>query len=98
MLLKKNLKKLKGLKSIVEKKIKVKANPLNIIDETKDKLGSFYNNLKKEREKEKKREEKKKILDAKKELQRQKKEAQKEKLDQRNIKWSLGIMVCEEKT
>ena len=53
MFLKKNLKKLKGLESIVKKKIKIKANPLNIIDETKDKIGNFYSNLKKEREKEK---------------------------------------------
>ena len=52
---KKNLKKLKGLESIVKKKIKIKANPLNIIDETKDKIGSFYSNIKKEREKEKKK-------------------------------------------
>ena len=79
MFLKKNFKKLKGLETIVKKKIKIKTNPLNIIDETKDKIGNFYSNIKKEREKEKKRVEKKKILDAKKELQKQKKEAQKKK-------------------
>ena len=82
MSFKKKLKKLKAIKSFVPKKIKIKANPLNFIDETKDKIGNFYSNLKKEREKDKRRAEKKKILDARKELQRQKKQAQKEKLDQ----------------
>ena len=60
------------------KKLKIKTNPLSVIEETKDKLGSFYLNLKKEREKEKRKSEKKKILDEKRELQKIKRQAQKE--------------------
>ena len=46
---KKKLKKFKALKSFVPKKIKIKANPLNFIDETKNKIGNFYSNLKKKK-------------------------------------------------
>ena len=66
MFLKKKLEKLKNIESLVNKKLKIKTNPLSVIEETKDKLGSFYLNLKKEREKEKIKAEKKKILDEKK--------------------------------
>ncbi len=50
-------KKTKGLdniQSLIPKKIKlnkIKVNPLSVIEETKNKLGNFYSNLKKEREK-----------------------------------------------
>ena len=65
----KNKKKdvLKNLKSIIPKidLKKINVNPVGIIDETKNKLDSFYTNLKREREKEKKRLEKKiKMLDS----------------------------------
>ena len=51
-------KALNKIKSFVPKKInlpKVKINPLSVIEDTKNKIGNFYINLKKEREKEKKR-------------------------------------------
>ena len=41
MFLKKNLEKLKNIEALVNKKLKIKTNPLNVIEETKDKLGSF---------------------------------------------------------
>ena len=74
----------KGLTSLVPKKIdfdKIKINPSNIIEHTKGKIGNFYENLKKEREKEKKRLEKKRLLDEKKEALREKKQAQRDKLN-----------------
>ena len=52
-----------------------------MFDGAKNKISNFYNNLKKQREKEKIKLEKKRKLDEKKELQNQKKEVQKEKLD-----------------
>ena len=61
MLLKKGLKKLKKIENKVTKKIKLKKNPLNIIGETSSKLGNFYTNFKKEREKEKIKANKRKI-------------------------------------
>ena len=67
MFLKKKLEKLKNIESLVTKNLKIKTNPLSVIDETKNKLGSFYSNLKKERKKEKKKKKKKKILDEKRE-------------------------------
>jgi len=65
---KKNTKGLKDIQSLIPKKIKlnkIKVNPLSVIEETKNKLGNFYSNLKKEREKEKQRLEKKRDLDEK---------------------------------
>ena len=62
MRLKKNSKKkdknLKKIQSLINKNIKlneIKINPFSVIEETKNKLGNFYHNLKKERDKEKKR-------------------------------------------
>ena len=83
---KKNKKKidigLKKIQSLVKKNLDInKINPANFIENTKSKLGNYYYNLKKEREKEKKRLEKKIKLDRKKEEQQQKKQAQKEKLN-----------------
>ena len=83
---KKNKKKasvgLKNIQSLVPKNLDInKVNPLNFIENTKKKLGNYYNDLKKEREKQKERLEKKLKLDEKKEEQRQKREAQKEKLN-----------------
>ena len=49
---------LKGIKSLVSKNFslkKIKINPSNIIEDTKNKLGNFYENLKKEREKKKRK-------------------------------------------
>ena len=48
----------KGLTSLVPKNFdlkKLKINPSNVIEETKNKVGNFYENLKKERAKEKQR-------------------------------------------
>ena len=59
---------------------KFKVNPVNVIEDTKNKIGNFYTNLKKEREKEKKRLENKKRLDEKRELQKQKKTRAKRKI------------------
>ena len=67
---KKNNKGLKNIQSLIPKKInldKIKVNPLSVIEETKNKLGNFYSNLKKEREKEKQRLENKNRQDKKKE-------------------------------
>ena len=80
---KKNL-GLGNIQSLVPKNLKLdklKINPIGVIKDTKNKLGNFYINLKKEREKEKKRLENKRKLDEIRELQKQKKQAQKEKLD-----------------
>ena len=74
----------KDIQSLVPKELKLnklKVNPLNVIEGTKNKIGNFYTNLKKEREKEKKRLEKNRKLEEKRELQRQKKQAEKERLD-----------------
>ncbi len=83
-LIKSRRQRIKNIQSLVTKNLdltKIKVSPLNVIQETKDKIGNFYTNLKKEREKEKKRLEKKRKLNEQKELQRQKKQAQKDKLD-----------------
>ena len=59
---KKKNKTLKNIQSLVPKNLdlnKLKINPFEIIDETKEKIGSFYKNLKKKREKEKHRADKK---------------------------------------
>ena len=66
---------IKGIKSLVSKNFqlkKIKLDPTNFIEDTKDKIGNFYVNLKKEREKEKIRLEKKRKLDEKRELQKEK--------------------------
>ena len=78
----KKTKGLNNIQSLIPKKIKlnkIKVNPLSVIEETKNKLGNFYSNLKKEREKEKQRLEKKRDLDEKRELQREKNQIQREK-------------------
>jgi len=62
---------LKNFKSLVPKKLdlnKIKVDPINAIENTKNKIGNFYNNFKKEREKEKKKLEKRRKQDQKKEL------------------------------
>ena len=46
---------------------KLKINPVKILEGTKNKIGNFYENIKKEREKEKKRSAKKKQIEQKKE-------------------------------
>lgn len=48
----------KNLESAIPKKLKLikfKVNPSSFFEETKNKIGNFYSNLKKEREKEKKK-------------------------------------------
>ena len=73
-----------NIQSLIPKNLnlnKLKVNPVNAIDGAKNKISNFYNNFKKQREKEKIKIEKKRKLDEKKELQKQKKEVQKEKLD-----------------
>ena len=75
---------LKKFQYLVQKKLnldKFKINPVNVIDDTKKKIGSFYTNLKKERAKEKKRLENIKKIEEKREVQRQKKQEQKERLN-----------------
>ena len=55
----------KGLTSEVSKKLdfnKIKVDPSNIIEQTKSKISNFYENFKKEREKEKQRLEKKRQI------------------------------------
>ena len=65
-----------NIQSLIPKNLnldKLKVNPFNAIDGAKDKISNFYNNLKKQREKEKIKLEKKRKLDEKKELQNKKK-------------------------
>ena len=65
-----------NIQSLIPKKIslkKFKINPTEVIEGTKNKIGNFYLNLKKEREKEKKRLENKRKLHEKKEIYKQKK-------------------------
>ena len=53
---------LKNIQSLIPKNLnlhKIKMNPLDVIENTKNKIGNFYSNLKKEKEKEKKRLDKK---------------------------------------
>ena len=73
---------LKNIQSLVPKNLnlnKLKVNPLNVIENTKSKIGNFYNNIKIEREKEKKRLEKKHKKDEKNEIKRKKKRRTKRK-------------------
>ena len=75
---------LNNIQSLLTKNLdieKLNINPTKIIEGTKNRIGNFYNNFKKEREKEKKRLEKKRKVDEKKELKNQKKQALKEKID-----------------
>ena len=47
---------LKNIQSLIPKNFsleKIKINPVGIIEKTKNKIGNFYNNFQKEREKEK---------------------------------------------
>ena len=65
----KNIVNLKKIKSIIPKNLnldKFKINPVEIIEDTKNKIGKFYVNHKKKKEKEKERLEKKRKLDEKK--------------------------------
>ena len=65
----------KNIQSLVPKELKLnklKVNPLNVIEGTKNKIGNFYTNLKKEREKERRRLEKNKKHEEKKEIKRKK--------------------------
>ena len=71
--LKKLKKKRIGLNNfgeIVKKNLdleKIKINPVEILQGTKNKIGNFYENIKKEREKERKRSAKRKQIEKKKE-------------------------------
>ena len=52
----KKIQNLKNIKSLIPKNFnlkKIKVSPINLIDETTNKLGNFYQNLKKERAKQK---------------------------------------------
>ena len=85
MVNKKKNKPIKSLQSIVSKNLnlpKIKVNPAQVIEETKNKIGNLYVNFKKDRQKEKIKAEKKRKLDEKKELLREKRQAQKDKLNQ----------------
>ena len=69
-------KALKKIQTFVPKNLnikKIKINPINIIENTKNKIGGYYTNLKKEREKQKIKLQKKRLLNEKKELKQQKK-------------------------
>ena len=55
--------------------------PERFIDETKNKIGNFYQDIKKNREKRKSRLEKEKKILEKKEIQKQKKQAEKDKMN-----------------
>ena len=87
---------LKSLQSFVSKDLnlkKFKVNPTNVIENTKSKIGNFYSNLKKEREKEKRRLENKRIIDEKKELERQKKQAQKDSFNALDVVLSAVLVL-----
>ena len=72
----------KKFKKNIQNNLKIlKSLPNNIIDETKDKIGNFYQTFKKNREKRKLRIEKEKKIQEKKEIQQQKKQALKEKIN-----------------
>ena len=67
---KKNNTGLKKIKFSIAKNLSIdtfKINPVNIIEDTKSKIGSYYTNFKKEWEKNKERKEIKKKLEEKKE-------------------------------
>ena len=58
----KKRKKFKNINSLISNNLKldkININPFNVIEETKSKIGNFYTNIKKQREKEKIRREKK---------------------------------------
>ena len=60
---KKKTKAFKNIQSLVTKNLnlnKIKVNPVDVIEDTKNKIGNIYRNFKKEREKEKIKTEKKK--------------------------------------
>jgi len=81
-IVKKKIMGFKDIKSLVQKNLisnKFTVNPSNLIKGTKNKIGNFYKNLKKEREKEQKRLEQKKKQDEKKELQKKNKKEKKKK-------------------
>ena len=60
---------------------KIKIPKIISIKDTKKKIGNFYSNYKREKEREKIRAEKNRKLEEKREILRQKKQAQKERLD-----------------
>ena len=67
---KKKITSLKNINSMISKNFnleKIKLNKANVLEGTKNKIGNFYTNLKKEREKAKKRLEKEKKNNKKKE-------------------------------
>ena len=45
---------------------KIKISPLNLLENTKEKIANYYTDFKKDREKEKKKAEKRRVLDEKK--------------------------------
>ena len=56
---------LKNIQNLVNKKIKLdklKINPIDVVEETKNKIGNLYDNFKKDREREKIKAEKKEKL------------------------------------
>ena len=68
---------LKNIQNLVNKKIKLdklKINPIDVVEETKNKIGNLYDNFKKDREREKIKAEKKRKAEKIKELQNQKKQ------------------------
>ena len=79
---KKKGKNLKNFEFSLKKNLKIdkiKINPFEVIEDTKNKIGNFYQNLKKQKIKEKKLLERKREAEIKKELEIQKKEAQKKR-------------------
>ena len=72
---KKKITSLKNIQSLVPKNlniVKLKINPINMVEDTKSKIVNYYSNFKKEREKNKERKEIKKKLDEKKILEKKK--------------------------
>ena len=61
------------------KKVKFDMNPFDFIEQSKNKLESFYKKLQKERKISKVRSEKQRIINEKREIELQKKEARREK-------------------
>ena len=60
---------LKNINTLFTKNLnKLKVNPVDVFEGTKNKIGNFYSNLKKEREKEKKKISEKKIIRRKKRI------------------------------
>ena len=76
---------LKNIQNLVNKKIKLdklKINPIDVVEETKNKIGNLYDNFKKDREREKIKAEKKRKAEKIKELQNQKKTSSKREIKQ----------------